>query len=693
MNSHGVHLRDEEGAIIVMFALSVLVLLVVTSFAIDVSNFYRHKRQLQTQADAAVLAAAGGLSANCTSDSAMLASGDKFAGLTASTYNRPAAGSEAGTITRTWNSSPCTTGELSIEVTETGIKWFFPLTAVAAFFGQGVDISAKAAVKLKRIQGQHGSLPIGVEDEPSINHAWTWLVDAAGAPIPGSARRLDKGTGGTADYTPWKTTTPITSANVTQADADVRVAIDYNKNSACPVVGDSCTTAATCTASNVRCFDGAGGILHIQAFEQLPLIADLKSPPVLKRVDLEPIAPCTETAYFNKPGCAYRVVAQVDWVKKILSATNLNTVAKLTGTVGTTPVTLTYDKPAGRWIGTTAAITGTGYQAVRLAWEMQDGSVSATRDCGDGKGSGKNKNPDPCKGAFDGAAGLGKLDLALGSAAPVHKVFLASQAGSGPIVYAKATNADAVNNSVSRCLVTVLLCANSWTIEVGLPPELRIGAHRNLAVSAPGSNDGMLDCDPYGWDPGTPTAAGKPRLVYQLANGCKGPRFDLAPSSVDDPSECPAVSATSDRDTAWICVASMTGDKVGAVESGLGQRIYGTANPSTLDCNRSPNRMKDGYVANVPRDDKRIVPVMIVPPGSLKLSGGSFFPVRVFAFFYLTGWDGEKDCADNETSVNGDILGYFLHHDVPNTGEVYGTADCDATDPTQLGGCVPVLTQ
>lgn len=688
-------INDEGGAVIVTFALSVLLLLLVTSFAIDVSNFFRHKRQLQTQADAAVLAGASELSATCTSAAPMFASGEMYAGIATASFNRPLAGSEAGTISHDWiTDDPCGEGALEIEVTEEDIKWFFPLTAVASFFGEGVDISASARVELKKIAGRGGSLPIAVEDEPSITNAWTWLVDDSGTLVAGTTRRLTEGTG-TGDSVPWRTSTPITSENVTQSGLNVRVAIDYNKDSVCQVVDDDCATAAKCSASKVQCFDGesSGGILHIRGFEQLPLLGDTKSPPVLKTVSLEPVAPCVDTAYFNQPGCAYRVVAKVDWVKKILDATNRNTVAKLTGTVGTSPVTLTYDKTTDEWSGTSGTVTSTGFQSVKLAWEMQDGAVSNTATCGDGKGGGKNKNPDPCKGAFDGAAGLGRLDMTLGSAGAVHKVFQSSSAGSGPITYAHATNATVVNNSVTRCLLGVIGCANSWTIEVGLPAKLQFGAHRNLSVKTPGSNDGFLDCDPYHWDPAGPTSGGKPRLIYQLTYGCNGPSFAAAPDSVDDPSECPAVSASSDRGTPWICVATATGDKTGAIDAGLSARIYGTTNPTTLDCTKNPNRMTDGFVSSVPKDDKRVVPVMVVPSGSLAFSGGTFFPVRVFAYFYLTGWDGNSDCGDNESSSTGDILGYFLHHTVPNNGEVFGSEDCDASDPTHLGGCVPVLTE
>src|SRR5688572_24682051 len=49
--------QGERGQVVVMFALLIPVLFAIGAIVIDIGNWYVHKRHLQTQVDAAVLAA------------------------------------------------------------------------------------------------------------------------------------------------------------------------------------------------------------------------------------------------------------------------------------------------------------------------------------------------------------------------------------------------------------------------------------------------------------------------------------------------------------------------------------------------------------------------------------------------------------------------------------------------------------
>src|SRR4051794_17323525 len=60
--------REERGAVLVMFAIILPALVLMTSFVIDVGNWFEHKRHLQMQADASALAAALDLRAPCSND-------------------------------------------------------------------------------------------------------------------------------------------------------------------------------------------------------------------------------------------------------------------------------------------------------------------------------------------------------------------------------------------------------------------------------------------------------------------------------------------------------------------------------------------------------------------------------------------------------------------------------------------------
>src|SRR5690348_2252672 len=58
MERHPPHRESERGAVLVIFAVFVPVLIVFFIFVIDVDNWLEHKRHLQVQADAGALAAA-----------------------------------------------------------------------------------------------------------------------------------------------------------------------------------------------------------------------------------------------------------------------------------------------------------------------------------------------------------------------------------------------------------------------------------------------------------------------------------------------------------------------------------------------------------------------------------------------------------------------------------------------------------
>ena len=58
--------RRERGGVLVMVAIFIPVILMLASFVVDVGNWWEHKRHLQVQADAAVLAGGGQFAFPCT---------------------------------------------------------------------------------------------------------------------------------------------------------------------------------------------------------------------------------------------------------------------------------------------------------------------------------------------------------------------------------------------------------------------------------------------------------------------------------------------------------------------------------------------------------------------------------------------------------------------------------------------------
>ena len=127
----------ERGAIVVLVALWLPVLLVFMTFTVDVGNWFVHKRHLQMQADAAVFAAAQEFTFPCA-DAPIL---QKAASYSGDTYNAQIGGTPPTRIHRLINSrtfynqpspaddtvtgSPCSAAGIDVKLTETDLPWYF----------------------------------------------------------------------------------------------------------------------------------------------------------------------------------------------------------------------------------------------------------------------------------------------------------------------------------------------------------------------------------------------------------------------------------------------------------------------------------------------------------------------------------------------------------------------------------------
>ena len=138
---------DERGGVLVLFGLLLPFFLLLGAMAVDVGNWYVHKRHLQTQADAAALAG-GGVFGRCfsdpaTGDAAVLAEATKFSGGPGSTYNAQVGGTLQGEISILYQSKtfaaggptdpdavdkpPCTNLMLDVKATEAKLPLIFAL--------------------------------------------------------------------------------------------------------------------------------------------------------------------------------------------------------------------------------------------------------------------------------------------------------------------------------------------------------------------------------------------------------------------------------------------------------------------------------------------------------------------------------------------------------------------------------------
>jgi hypothetical protein len=193
----------------------------------------------------------------------------------------------------------------------------------------------------------------------------------------------------------------------------------------------------------------------------------------------------------------------------------------------------------------------------------------------------------------------------------------------------------------------------------------------NLRVSASstGSESQSLDCDPA-----------FPNIKDEVANGCNPfyTTYPIRSGTAPCPTQSVLWSSPNDVHNPWDCVAVQTGN--GDVEGGLAQRI-GT-NSATC-ANNWPN---------FPANDKRQVPLFLVPFSAFNQSGSNVtYPVIGFAAFYITGYKGDP-CPNATTAglKQGTIPGHFIVYLPAGPGVIPSHVPCD---PLGLTPCIPVLTK
>src|SRR3954452_7922506 len=133
---------DERGGTLVMVAVFLPVLILMAALAIDVGNWFEHKRHLQMQADSAALAAALDLRSPCA---------DATVGDTATSYggrdynaqvqdkqaevhmaiNSRTYYNQASPVDGTVNTNPpCTAEMVDVKLTEADLPWYFKVANV-----------------------------------------------------------------------------------------------------------------------------------------------------------------------------------------------------------------------------------------------------------------------------------------------------------------------------------------------------------------------------------------------------------------------------------------------------------------------------------------------------------------------------------------------------------------------------------
>ena len=302
--------RGEDGGIIVFFALLLPVILLFLSLAVDVGNWWVHRRHLQVQVDAAALAG-GALFGGCFSDAgaantAIQNEATRFGGAAGSSYNGQVGGTNQGAISLLYQSKtypagsiapddtetapPCDTPSLMFDVkaSEAGLPLIFKIPGLSNV----TAISAHARVQLKQIEVQEGMLPVAVPDLRFTYVVATFVNETTGAAI-GSPVQLQK-TGTSGNDQLWATAAgtpvPIASAHI-----GVRLRL----------VGGPDPNAA-CGQLYTECYDlgSPNGVVHIRGWST-------GAAPTVRNAWLLP-GSCVPDAYFATGDCSSGMQAEVD---------------------------------------------------------------------------------------------------------------------------------------------------------------------------------------------------------------------------------------------------------------------------------------------------------------------------------------------------------------------------------------------
>jgi hypothetical protein len=628
--------RREQGGVLVMVALFIPVILMLVSFVVDVGNWWEHKRHLQVQADAAVLAGGGQFAFPCTAsiDSAIYSQALQYAGPAAGNasapYNAQVGGVPASNLHITLNGgaapgtagAPCGTRWVDAVITEDNAPWFIKVANLVGLANPSITAHARAQLFTEDVG--EGLLPVGYQESDPKFGAAILVDDSTGTKL--DAQYLTK-VGLTNGLVQWDNSGAPFTRTINAGDRVSAVIALAESNFS--LTG---SVATICSQSSVVCFHDNGG-----SYTGLPFIRGYTTTgtgtfasPVVKNVFLS-AGNCSPDPSFPNGACNPVLTATID-----TGATQPTKVAVTGGGCGKNGCTLVQTSPGGNtWTGSVSS------PASGL------GSFVLTGTCSNGNGCNK-----------------GNVTF---SNTPVQRMFVGPD---DPVELAQFIENGGTVNSM-------LAGQHTFYVQIGVLPNLQIANSVNaplvtLDVTQSSSHTNALDCDPN-----------IPNFKDELAQGCNA---QYTPNTFAAPwYPCPKQNSFPAQP--WQCVPLQTATvSPSQLSDGIATRTgntTGCVNPSHWSS-----------FPSIPDGDPRIITIFRVPFGAFAGSGSNTLPVTGFASFYVTGWSGSGNnndpCAGDDTpSGTGQLVGHFIKYvDKVNNGPT--SHPCDPADPTP---CVLVLVQ
>jgi Putative Flp pilus-assembly TadE/G-like len=633
---------EQRGSVVVLFAFLLPVLLLALALAIDVGNWFVHKRHLQMQADAAALAGGGHFGDCFSPDAGVSGAADatiedaatQYAGNSASNFNLQIGGGAARVTTRfnsktfavggpaaddTETDGPCETAHLMLDVKQTEVDVPYILGSLVDAIVPGSStvvpaINARARVQLKRATILRGSLPLAVPDINPKHVTATFVNETAGGTLLAGPVDLTKGAAsGGLNY--WGGSGSV----AVPAGTKVGVRIGLGSQSG------PCAAANGTGGVGYVCYDyntSSLGLVAINGYATSGGTVDAPVPHVWAT------SACTGSPFFSEVAVAPPATSCGISVQAVLKAgaADVDPAKKkvLKATIAGVSADLVYSATSGYW--------STGY-AFSLPVESGPADVSLQW---------QSTNPGAKQQTY----------------ANIQRVYSGSDDSSGPV---KALSLSSSTATLGSPYALAGGQTHTIGVTVGIQGSLDL---TNTSVTTMlrltgGSRTSAVACD----------GPGAAEFRNSIVNGCQ------TPYQLNDAGVCPDPSPpTGPAD----CVPTKTGTTAGPTLQGLDTRF------AACPANNWPS-----YDVGT---DPRVVKLMITDFSALDGSGSTDVPVTNFAAFYVTGWTDSK-CANNEPAPGdvkkGAIWGHFIKYVAPDPFSG-GTEDCD---PDGITPCIPVLVK
>lgn len=677
-------LKEQDGAVIVLVGLLMPFILLLLAFAVEIGNWYVHKRHLQTQVDAAVLAAApafsgcfqapGGANINIAT-TALEYAGDtlrdptaknlqvqepndvrvvlnsdtywkKSDGLTPGSPGLPGAGYGLDNDPNYPDGNPatpgdpCSTSTLNAKATDDDAPPLWGLIPATP------SPKSRATVEIHRVREQNGFLPFAV---PEIDPAAVFAIfidDDTGAVV--DSQRLMQNASYDNDGNPatpfpfsgWTTVPGAEEVCVTCNSTSPRtsVVILVSKNSTNPSMGGTLAQICGQAPNLIACYGGAAG-------KGLSLIGGFQpsgaggvggsnippgvptGPPIVRGVNLLAVG-CSALSdlsapYFTNQGdCSANVSAVIDFG------------------IATNPELYPYcvEMNGMSWGGNAPGGGSIFNSNTPLTLPAGGGRQSVSL-------SGRRQNRNTANGTC-----RNNTDVSYSFPNPVAAGYVADDA-SGPVEYLKLT---ATYFSGGCGAGSPVPDANSvpkgtycYTVAVGLQRPLRLVPATNdpfllRFASKSGSLNQALNCD---HSPLT--------LRDEVRDGCQT-YYSLNYDDWDDnPATpytwaditCSAYGLNDLPPNAFVnnpspnCVRAKTGD-VTDMQKGLHDRFEDPCTPNYWPNKNAPQTEIDNFFLNHDfSNDPRFITLIVTDITGFSGSGSENEPVKYFAGFYATGWD------------------------------------------------------